>query len=292
MSRGWIRVSLPPLRVMTGRIQHFQTAILEAWHFQVFSKLSERKGFLGVQFADIKGSLQLLNSTHLRDRDKMLLRAILMWREYGTDSFLVRPGRKMFLVDFVGREMVMDIYFGSVPFTPFNMFVTSLNFLFLCLWIVVSGLGAYSGMVGCLVLMVCLVINPGLLSLSELASFHLESCLGAYPIDFAAAWTPPDYCDAEDIALEIPEHPNIWTDGSRKDFSSIGGFEVAGAGVYLPASEIAFDNSVWGTVEEHTAMLSLSVAVLFFLSLGFCRLFSVLNFGVLLLLYRLTGLVI
>ena len=31
----------------------------------------------------------------------------------------------------------------------------------------------------------------------------------------------------------------------------MGGFEVAGAGVYLPASEIAFDNSVWGTVEEY-----------------------------------------
>ena len=35
------------------------------------------------------------------------------------------------------------------------------------------------------------------------------------------------------------------TDGSREDFSSIGGFEVAGAGVYLPASELAFENSVW-----------------------------------------------
>ena len=43
----------------------------------------------------------------------------------------------------------------------------------------------------------------------------------------------------------------FWTDGSREDYSSIGGFEVAGAGTYLPASEIAFDHSVWGTVEEY-----------------------------------------
>ena len=70
--KGWIRVSLPPLRMMTGRIQHFRNAILDAWHFH-FSKLSERKGFWGVEFADLKGSSQLLNSTHLRDRDKMLL---------------------------------------------------------------------------------------------------------------------------------------------------------------------------------------------------------------------------
>ena len=38
---------------------------------------------------------------------------------------------------------------------------------------------------------------------------------------------------------------------SREDFSSVSGFEVAGAGVYLLASELAFDGSVWGTAEEH-----------------------------------------
>ena len=54
--QGWVRVSLPPLRMMTGPIQHFRTAILEAWHFHVFSKLSERKGFWDVEFADLKGS--------------------------------------------------------------------------------------------------------------------------------------------------------------------------------------------------------------------------------------------
>ena len=68
---------------------------------------------------------------------------------------------------------------------------------------------------------------------------------------FAGSWAPPEYSDAVDIALEMPEHPNVWTDGSREDFSSIGGFEVAGAGVYLPASELAFDGSVWGTAEEY-----------------------------------------
>ena len=93
--------------------------------------------------------------------------------------------------------------------------------------------------------------KPWASSFGELASFHLERCLGAYPVGFDAAWTPPDYWDADDIALEMREHPNVWTDGSREDFSSIGGFEVAGAGVYLPAAEVAFDHSVWGTVEAY-----------------------------------------
>ena len=49
----------------------------------------------------------------------------------------------------------------------------------------------------------------------------------------------------------MSEHPNIWTDGSREDFSSVGGFEVAGAGVHMPAPEVAFDYLVWRTAEEY-----------------------------------------
>ena len=57
--------------------------------------------------------------------------------------------------------------------------------------------------------------------------------------------------DADDVALDMTQHPNIWTDGRREDFSSLGGFEVAGAGVHLPASVVAFDSLVWGTAEEY-----------------------------------------
>ena len=63
--------------MMAGPIQHFRSAILGAWHFHVFARLSERKGFLGGEFADDQGSSQLLTSSHLREREKMLLRAIL-----------------------------------------------------------------------------------------------------------------------------------------------------------------------------------------------------------------------
>ena len=69
-------------------------------------------------------------------------------------------------------------------------------------------------------------------------------------MDFAGCWTPLEYWDAADIALEMTEHPNVWTDGCREDFSSVGLFEVAGAGVYLLASEVACECSVQGTAEE------------------------------------------
>ena len=89
----------------------------------------------------------------------------------------------------------------------------------------------------------------------------------------------------------MSEHPNIWTDGSREDFSAVGGFEVAGADVYLPASELAFESSVWENAEEYgDARLERCRA--FSLFPGSCRLFSVLSSGVLLLPCRRTGLVI
>ena len=88
--------------------------------------------------------------------------------------------------------------------------------------------------------------NPWAASFGNLAFGALERCLGAYPVDFSGSWTPPDHWDADDIALEMSDHPNVWTDGSREDLSSLGLFEVAGAGVYLPASVLAFDSFALG----------------------------------------------
>ena len=41
-----------------------------------------------------------------------------MWEVSGTDSFLVRPRRKTFLVVFVGKGMVMVTCSGSVCSPP------------------------------------------------------------------------------------------------------------------------------------------------------------------------------
>ena len=68
VEQGWIRESLPPLRMLAGPIQHFRSAVLQAWHFKVTAGLARREGFRVFQFADIKGSLQLLISPHLRER--------------------------------------------------------------------------------------------------------------------------------------------------------------------------------------------------------------------------------
>ena len=82
--------------MMTGAIQHFRSAILDAWRFHVFTRLSEKQGFLECEFSDFHGSLQLLASSHLRKRDKMLLRAILCGEEVrrGWNGFLLGKAKK------------------------------------------------------------------------------------------------------------------------------------------------------------------------------------------------------
>ena len=59
---------------LAGPIQHFRSALLDAWRTKVAADLCGRKGFRGGLLLDIRGSLQLLDSSHVRERDKALLR--------------------------------------------------------------------------------------------------------------------------------------------------------------------------------------------------------------------------
>ena len=48
-----------------------------------------------------------------------------------------------------------------------------------------------------------------------------------------------------DLAFGMEDHLSVWTDGSREDYP-IGGFEVAGAGVFLAAPEEAMQGALMG----------------------------------------------
>ena len=115
--KGWVRVSLPPLRMMTGPVQHFRSAILDAWRFRVLSGLSERKVSLGGDFADFQGSLQLLISSHLRERGKMLLRAILCGGVW--NGFLLGQAKKDDVpCELCGRKDGDGHWFWECTFPP------------------------------------------------------------------------------------------------------------------------------------------------------------------------------
>ena len=121
---AWFRPGSPLLSNLAGSVQHLKDAILDAWRNKVAADLCGRKGFRGgplldirslillmfvkeirrcfvtswlgvsgmVCFLDVQGSLQLLNSSHVRDRDKGLLRSILVggvWNDFLLGMFLL-----------------------------------------------------------------------------------------------------------------------------------------------------------------------------------------------------------
>ena len=75
---AWVRHGLPPLCNLAGPVQHFKAAIVDAWRDKVSVDLCGRKGFRGGPLLNVHGSLQLLNSSHVRERDKALLRSIMV----------------------------------------------------------------------------------------------------------------------------------------------------------------------------------------------------------------------
>ena len=76
MASAWVAL---PLRMLAGPAQHLRASILDAWRQRAAAKIRSRKGFRGGPLLDIPGPRQLIFSSHLRDRDKMLLRNILCW---------------------------------------------------------------------------------------------------------------------------------------------------------------------------------------------------------------------
>ena len=51
--------------------------------------------------------------------------------------------------------------------------------------------------------------DPWAASLGHLSDWAVEQCLGAYPSDGSCFWTPPDFWDADDLAMEIEDHPSV-----------------------------------------------------------------------------------
>ena len=63
-------------------------------------------------------------------------------------------------------------------------------------------------------------VSP-ILHVRELPEFASLMSLDRSPADYSGFWTPPDFWDADDLAREMTDDPNIWTDGSRAAYPRI-----------------------------------------------------------------------
>ena len=111
----WLGLGLVGLCLVTG-FSIFKAAILDAWRIKVAADLCGREGFRGGPLLDVHGSLQLLSSSHVRERDKELLRSVMVGGVW--NGFLLFGVRRasLFHVGFVVLRMVMVICFGIVLF--------------------------------------------------------------------------------------------------------------------------------------------------------------------------------
>ena len=108
---GWAREGLSVLSNLADPIQHFRAAILEGWRSKVSAYLCAREGFRGGPWLDVDGSLQLFNSGHVRERDKALLRCILVGGVW--NGFLLHKVKGQCLAGSVSVMTVMVTFFGA-----------------------------------------------------------------------------------------------------------------------------------------------------------------------------------
>ena len=236
------------LDMVAGPIQHVRSAILDAWRNKVSMSLCSRKGFRGGPFLDVSGTLQLLNSDHVRERDKALLRGVLVggvWK-----GFLLGKVRNCRVpCRFCGGDDHDGHLFWDCPFPPLveirenpefhELMEMDKSFWPRCLlwhgWLpLLSGVNRGS---------------PWALSLAEGAGNLLEVALGSYSSALLLHWRLPSDFDAESAAQGVAREPDVWTDGSLVE-DKVSGSSSAGAGFSTGRSGRLWAERSWGHIDD------------------------------------------
>ena len=244
---AWVRPGLPLLSNLAGNIQHFKAAILDAWRNKVAADLCKRKGFRGGPLLDIHGSLQLLYSSHVRERDKALLRAIMVGGVW--NGFLLgRIRGQPVSCRFCGAPDHDGHLFWECTFPPLVEIRENPEFHDLMrmdkahwprclLWH--GWLPMLSGVNGA---------SPWAVDASESAAYLVEVALCRYSSGLITEWGPSDDFDRDDAAASLTDHPDVWTDGSLV-LDRLTGVSSSGSGFFAHQAERFWRGCRWGHVD-------------------------------------------
>ena len=239
LTLAWSRPGLPLLSNLAGPIQHFKAAILDAWRDKVSVDFCGREGYRGGPLLDVHGSLQLLNSSHVRERDKALLRIIMVGGVW--NGFLLgRVRGQVVPCQFCGAPDGDGHLFWECTFPPLVEIRGNPEFHDLMrmdkghwprclLWH--GWLPMLSGVPGA---------SPWAADASESAGFLVEAALGRYSSGLSAECGRSDEYEVEAASL-MPDHPNVWTDGSLV-LDQVTGVSSSGAGFFAHQSVNLWDN--------------------------------------------------
>ena len=195
-------------------MQHLKAALLDAWRNKVAVDLCGREGFRCGPLLDVHGSLQLLNSSHVRERDRALLRSVMVggvWNGFLLGRVRGQPVPCRFCGAPDGDG---HLFLGECTFPPLVEIRESPEFHDLMsedkahwprclLWH--GWLPMLSGVNGA---------SPWAADASVGAGYLVEVALGRYSSDLLAGWGPSDEFHGAGAASCMPDHPNVWTDGS------------------------------------------------------------------------------
>ena len=90
--------------------------------------------------------------------------------------------------------------------------------------------------------------SPWAADASEGAGCLVEVALGQYSSGLVAEWSPSDEFDAVQAASSMPDHPNVWTDGSLV-LDRVTGVSSSGAGFFAHQSDNCWSGRSWCHVD-------------------------------------------
>ena len=202
---AWVRPGLPLLSNLAGPVQHSKSALLDAWRNKVAADLCGRKGFRCGPLLDIYGSLQLLNSSHFRERDKALLRNVMVGGVWN-GLLLGRVRGRDVPCRFCGAPDNDGHLFWDCPLPPLVeirenpefhdlMRLDLVNWPCCLLWH--GWLPMLSGVNGA---------SPWAVDASESAAYFAEVALGRNSSGLIAEWSPSDEFDRGIAVSSLLDH--------------------------------------------------------------------------------------
>ena len=248
----WVGLGLvlPLLSNLSGPVQHIKAAILDVWRNKVAADLCGRAGFRGGgPLLEVHGSLQLLDSSHVRERDKALLRSVMVsgvWNGF----LLGRVREQPVPCRFCGAPDGDGHLLGECTFPPLVEIRESPEFHDLmrmdkaqwprCLLWWHGWLPVLSGVLGA---------SPWAADASESAGYLVEAALGRYSSGLLAEWGPPDGFDTVEVASRMTDALDVWTDGSLVQ-DQVTCVSSSSAGFYAQQSDDYWGRRRWGHVDR------------------------------------------
>ena len=90
--------------------------------------------------------------------------------------------------------------------------------------------------------------SPWAADASESAGYLVEVALGRYSSGVVAEWSPSDEYDHDSAASSLPDHPDVWTDGSLV-LDRLTGVSSSGSGFFDHQAEHFWRSRRWGHVD-------------------------------------------